>query len=660
MVKLQRWQWIVLIAPIVLVVVFLLMSAGLQIHAWGLSWIWAVVGLIFVGWRWLLVTWTRPVLQEVEEAMAELSASLPQDGTIGLSSSSASSSASSSTSSSTQVQTAETLQAILEASAQDPPVWQDLNRFRERCLELVTTIALIHAPQAKQPLLNIYVPQAYGLLRGTIDDLDQWMEKLSPVLNKLTIAQAYEYYEITQKLAPSAQKVWKLWQTARWVINPAAAAATTATKGIGNRANEALIGNLSQLLREQLLRNLAKGAIALYAPPPSPSPVRTTHPASPTIPSPAPIAPAPSITLQTLLTQSTETQTQLQTLPLNLLLIGRTSAGKSSLINTLFTAPTAETDALPNTDRIRSYQWTTPTGETVTLWDTPGYEQADRRDLRDQVLDHARTCDLIFLVTPALDPALQMDLDILTDLRQQCHRPIIVLVTQVDRLRPIREWDPPYNWETGDRPKELAIRDALTYRRDTFPPLDGLFPIVTYAPDRTPWGIDPIARHLIQSLEPNQQARLARFLTSLEAQAIAAETLIDRYRIQITTTQGLTALLKSPALTFLSTRLTGTPELGALLATQIPMEQIPLVVGKLQLAYELYNLLTAARSRNFDLLALWDVLIESSGDGDRDARAFGRLMVEYWTEALPAHQLNPRLQALLALENSSISTIPTI
>lgn len=59
MVRLKPWQWAVLGLPIVLVVGFLLIAAGLQIHEWGISWIWAIVGLLFVGWRWLLVKWTQ-------------------------------------------------------------------------------------------------------------------------------------------------------------------------------------------------------------------------------------------------------------------------------------------------------------------------------------------------------------------------------------------------------------------------------------------------------------------------------------------------------------------------------------------------------------------------------------------------------------------------
>ena len=70
--RLKLWQWGVLALPIVGIVGFLLISAGLQIHAWGISWIWAIITLMFVGWRWLLVRWTQPWLKQMSGAIADL------------------------------------------------------------------------------------------------------------------------------------------------------------------------------------------------------------------------------------------------------------------------------------------------------------------------------------------------------------------------------------------------------------------------------------------------------------------------------------------------------------------------------------------------------------------------------------------------------------
>ena len=77
------------------------------------------------------------------------------------------------------------------------------------------------------------------------------------------------------------------------------------------------------------------------------------------------------------------------------------------------------------------------------------------------MLDYGTKADLLLLVTPALDPALQMDVDFLKDMKAEVDNlPAMAIVTQVDRLRPIREWEPPYNYLEGDRPKEKAIREA--------------------------------------------------------------------------------------------------------------------------------------------------------------------------------------------------------
>ncbi|WLT39377.1 50S ribosome-binding GTPase [Synechocystis sp. B12] len=103
--------------------------------------------------------------------------------------------------------------------------------------------------------------------------------------------------------------------------------------------------------------------------------------------------------------------------PVNVLLVGRTGAGKSSLINALFQTNLAVTDLLPSTAEITKYEWRTRDGEMLMLWDSPGYEQGQRKDLRQLVLDYAQRADVILLLNPALDPALQMDADFVRDLQ---------------------------------------------------------------------------------------------------------------------------------------------------------------------------------------------------------------------------------------------------
>ena len=77
MVRLKLWQWAVLGLPFAGIVSFVMVAASLEISEWGINWVWAIIFLVFVGWRWLLVRWTRlPGLEQVETVMAELTAEL--------------------------------------------------------------------------------------------------------------------------------------------------------------------------------------------------------------------------------------------------------------------------------------------------------------------------------------------------------------------------------------------------------------------------------------------------------------------------------------------------------------------------------------------------------------------------------------------------------
>lgn len=628
MIRLKLWQWMILVSPIVIIISFLIVAAGTQIHTWGLSWIWALFTFIFVGWRWLLVRWTKPAINQIEAVFAEvreeLETSTDNNLLIG-------------TDPTEAVETA--LQDILIRSANDLPIWEDWQTFWQRCQELIVVISHIYNPEIKYPLLNIYIPQVYGLIRGTVDDMDQWMQKLSPVLNQVTVGQAYQTYEVYRKLEPSARKLWKVWNWAQWVLNPITAVAKKASEGVGNRASQELLINLSQLLREAALRNLCKQAITLYADTKIELPI-------PTLPQ------VKTQTLRDILSQSEPLETVAQK-PINILIIGRTGAGKSSLINTLFQDELATVDVLPSTDTIQNYHWETENGEVINLWDTPGYEQVKREDLRDLVIDYASNADLLLLVTPALDPALQMDVDFLEDVKLEVEDlPIIAIVTQVDRLRPIREWQPPYNWEKGEKPKEISIREATKYRQQLLGNFANLvLPIVTNDPqnNRNNWNIEALSSGLLAAIEPAKQLRLTRFLRNLETRTTAAARIIDHYTFQMTTTQGITAILKSPVLQFISTLSTGSPTLAYLLAEQIPIEKLPIVIGKLQMAYELFPLLNIdnSKTRNFDLLSLWPLLLENSSTPDRNAWAFGHALIEYWTQDLTIEQLRTRFNYYL-------------
>ncbi|GAB4242038.1 MAG: hypothetical protein Kow00121_68020 [Elainellaceae cyanobacterium] len=634
--RLKLWQWIVLALPIALVVGFLLVAAGWQIHQWKINWIWGIFTLLLVGWRWLLVRWTQPALKQVEAAVAEVSQELEAAAdTVNLPAGKAT------------VNQAETaLQTVLKASENDRPIWEDWQTFWQRCQELVVAIAHIYHPEVKYPLLNIYVPQAYGLLRGTVDDLDQWMQKLSPVLNQVTLGQAYETYEVYQRLEPSARKLWRVWNWAQWVVNPAAAVARQASQRSSDRATQQLLVNLSQLLREATLRNLARQTSALYS----------GELTAPAFASAAPALPkAKTQTLREIVEQAEPTDAIAQK-PVNILLAGRTGAGKSSLINTLFQSDRAEVDVLPSTDQVKNYHWQASTGEELSLWDTPGYEQVKHAELRELVLDYAVNADLLLLVTPALDPALQMDVDFLQDIKTAvADLPVIAVVTQVDRLRPIREWQPPYDWQWGDRPKEKAIREATEYRSQLLGDLcDRVIPFVTgdLQSERSAWNTEMLSVALVENVAPAKQLRFARFLNDREARVVASAQIIDRYSFQMTTTQGLAAFLKSPVLQFISTMATGSPTLARVLAEQIPVEQLPLVIGKLQMAYDLYSLLNPkleaidrlSPTRSFDLMALWPVLLDNSTSPDRNAWAFGHALVEYWTQNLTTNQLRQRFE----------------
>jgi predicted GTPase len=153
--------------------------------------------------------------------------------------------------------------------------------------------------------------------------------------------------------------------------------------------------------------------------------------------------------------------------PISVAVLGAVKAGKSSLVNALLGKQTATMDRLPSSGGTR-YAATLPGGRSVSILDSSGYGERISDTDFDAAVEASREADMILLVTPANNPGRAADVDLLDRLKQwfadKPHLrmpPVVVVVNQVDLLSPKAEWTPPYNWNTGTRPKEVNIRECL-------------------------------------------------------------------------------------------------------------------------------------------------------------------------------------------------------
>ena len=157
-------------------------------------------------------------------------------------------------------------------------------------------------------------------------------------------------------------------------------------------------------------------------------------------------------------------------------IIGQVKAGKSSLANCLLGEQRAAVDVLPLTQDVARYELRLDEShDRLVLLDTPGYSDAGATAEQLKATREAvRQADLILLVMAATSPAKKADATMLSELsgwfREQHHLkppPVVGVVSKIDGLSPVMEWSPPYDWSQPTRPKEVSIREAVNYARQS-------------------------------------------------------------------------------------------------------------------------------------------------------------------------------------------------
>jgi predicted GTPase len=192
--------------------------------------------------------------------------------------------------------------------------------------------------------------------------------------------------------------------------------------------------------------------------------------------------------------------------PLRIAVIGQISAGKSSLINTIKGALDAEVSALPSTNAVNVYSCAVGDIEVLNLVDLPGLDGNDKTN--KTVLKHVTNADMVLWVLKANQSSRQLDRQFMLSLeafyahKDNLHRkkPVFTgILNQVDKLKPLAEWSPPYDLNQSDSPKVDTINKAIEYNQKLLN-LDNIIP-TSFSSESQVWGLESLEQLIATNLD---------------------------------------------------------------------------------------------------------------------------------------------------------------
>lgn len=266
-----------------------------------------------------------------------------------------------------------------------------------------------------------------------------------PFAEKVTVASLVTLYDRQQNIKTGYTWFNNIRRTLR-LANPVAAAIGELRDQFTNRVFDHLSNNVQRDLKRLLLQEVVQVGMDLYS-----GRLKTSA---------AELQDYRSRAYQEDLRQSAPLAE-----PLRIVIIGQTSAGKSSLINALADSLHAEIDILPTTDRLVTHRLQLDGAAPMHLIDTVGLDHGttDPETLPRLAAD----ADMILLTVRANQPARAPDQQVWEILQQAFSNmprrrppPLMLVMTHIDQLTPRALWSPPYVLDSDD-PKAVNIRAAL-------------------------------------------------------------------------------------------------------------------------------------------------------------------------------------------------------
>ena len=343
----------------------------------------------------------------------------------------------------------------------DAQVITDFNRYLADAQELAGRLANhYHAGNGEALLHPLTLVEILAVIHLAVEDLEQWVLANVPASDLATIGQLQRVPGYLSKLDMAQKAIF----VASAVFNPAKLFAYPIWRKSGRVAFE-LQNELIRTYYQRYLRQLGYYMIEMYS-------GRLQGGSQRYRAKFGPMAAAIHVN-----DGNSELLDRVQDVETTIAVIGQVKAGKSSLINSLIGDQVAKTSVLPETKDVSRHVYAIDGSEnSVVLLDTPGYSEADVSKQQKKDLETASTAaDMILLVLAANVTARDADLRVVRQLMQhyeskpQLRPPTIIgIVTHIDRLRPIREWSPPYDWRNPQTAKEESMAETINYLASLF------------------------------------------------------------------------------------------------------------------------------------------------------------------------------------------------
>lgn len=399
--------------------------------------------------------------------------------------------------------------------------WQDLKPLTERwqterdlltnsgkALKLTNEVLALVAghfhADSRYPVLEFPLPYLLKLIVLVCEDIQH------DVLDKIPGSHAVRVGDLlrAKQAVVSLSKLKSIFNVGNWLFNWSGAALAKARGVLVSKGLITVTNEISQRLISAYISKLGFYAIQLYSGQLTLDDIVPTHQLSDA--SEADIA------------ESTEHEQSIE--PLRFLVLGQVSSGKSSLINALFGEIKSAEGFLPTTADITPYLLERDGLQRAIILDSAGYGGLMHEQVPADLKQEWAKVDVILIVCNAVQAARDVDAQQLKAIRhyflEQCPNqalPVIIAVaTQIDRLRPVREWQPPYNIQQPDNAKAYSIRQACeAIAQDLDLPLNCIVPVYLGA-EKPAYNVEDGLVALIH--EHLNEAQRVRYLRCLRQQ----------------------------------------------------------------------------------------------------------------------------------------------